>query len=364
MLVDSKLDNTIFVKEVRKYYGDAAALDNVSLTIPDGRFMTLLGPSGSGKTTLLMAIAGFTKPDSGNVLLGERNITSLPPEARNFGMVFQGYALFPHLSVAENVAFSLRMRKVGRADMEKRVRSVLDMVQLSHLADRFPRALSGGQQQRVALARALVFEPRVLLLDEPLSALDRRLRADLQWELKELHSRLELTFLYVTHDQEEALSMSDEIAIVRNGRIVQHGEPRALYENPATHFVAGFLGKSNYIEGRFLMRDGVAHLRTQDIEIAVGDNLHAVAGSDIVVSVRPERITLSDRPPETENNVLPGRLIEWSYQGATMACRVQTSLGAFQVQIMTWRSQLHLSRDLPVWLEWEPSAATLVADDR
>ncbi|CAN0587259.1 unnamed protein product, partial [Ectocarpus sp. 12 AP-2014] len=187
------------IQRLVKQYGDTYALKDVSLDIPAGSFTTLLGPSGSGKTTLLMSIAGFTRPDTGRILAGGRDIIGLPPEKREFGMVFQGYALFPHLTVAGNVAFALKLRRRGRSEIEERVTAALDMVQLAHLADRYPRQLSGGQQQRVALARALVFEPGVLLLDEPLSALDKSLRADLQWELKELHARLGVTFVYVTH---------------------------------------------------------------------------------------------------------------------------------------------------------------------
>ena len=242
--------HNLALREVSKHYGSLAAVDRVSLEVPRGQFLTLLGPSGSGKTTLLMIIAGFVEPSAGDVLVDDARITHLPPEKRNFGMVFQGYALFPHLTVFDNVGFPLRVRGMPRADAAGRIRGALDLVQLGALAERYPRQLSGGQQQRVALARALVFTPDILLLDEPLSALDKKLRAELQWELKQIHQRVGTTFIYVTHDQEEALSMSDEIAIIRDGRIVQAGPPRALYERPATRFVADFLGKSNFIRGR------------------------------------------------------------------------------------------------------------------
>jgi len=217
-----------------KRYGSFTAVDNVSLRVESGEFLTLLGPSGSGKTTILMAVAGFVAPSAGTVLLDGRDITPLPPEKRDFGMVFQGYALFPHMNVAENVGFPLRVRGLSRADRDAKVRAALDLVQLGQFTDRLPKQLSGGQQQRVALARALVFDPNLLLLDEPLSALDKKLRAELQEELKALHQRVGRTFLNVTHDQEEALSLSDRIAILNHGKLIQAGAPAALYELPAT----------------------------------------------------------------------------------------------------------------------------------
>jgi ABC-type Fe3+/spermidine/putrescine transport system ATPase subunit len=239
-----------------KRYGDVTAVDQVSLVINRGQFFSLLGPSGSGKTTILMMIAGFVEPTEGMVWLGERDITHLLPERRNFGMVFQGYALFPNLTVAENIAFPLPVRRATSAEKARRVRDALDMVQLSGMGDRYPKQLSGGQQQRVAMARALVCEPTVLLLDEPLSALDKKLRAGLQWELRELHRRIGKTFICVTHDQEEALSLSDEIAIIRDGRVVQSGSPNALFEQPASHFIADFLGESNFLEAECVGLEG------------------------------------------------------------------------------------------------------------
>jgi putative spermidine/putrescine transport system ATP-binding protein len=221
----------LHLERLSKFYGTARAVDDVSLSLAPGEFLTLLGPSGSGKTTLLMMIAGFVTPTKGTIRFGDRVINEMPPEKRNFGMVFQGYALFPHLTVARNIAFPLEARRQPRAEIEARIAQALDMVQLTVLRDRLPRQLSGGQQQRVALARALVFTPDILLLDEPLSALDKKLRAQVQLELKDLHRRLGLTFIYVTHDQEEALTMSDRIAVLRDGRLVQEGTPdRALYQ--------------------------------------------------------------------------------------------------------------------------------------
>ena len=232
---------------LRKTYGPVVALDSVNLSVLEGEFVTLLGPSGSGKTTLLMAIAGFTHPEAGAILMDGVDITRVDPEDRNFGLVFQGYALFPHLTVAKNIAFPLKVRKWNAARVAAKVEATLALVGLDRLASRKPRELSGGQQQRVAIGRALSFGPKILLLDEPLSALDRALRETMQRELKRLHQETGVTFLYVTHDQEEAYAMSDRIAVFHNGAIVQVGTPREVYRAPASRFMAGFLGGNNIL---------------------------------------------------------------------------------------------------------------------
>jgi putative spermidine/putrescine transport system ATP-binding protein len=333
--------------------------------------MTLLGPSGSGKTTILMAIAGFVEPTAGEILLDAQPITHLPPERRNFGMVFQGYALFPHLTVAENVAFPLTVRRTPAAEVAARVGEALDLVQLGSLRDRHPRQLSGGQQQRVALARALVFRPHLLLLDEPLSALDKKLRAELQWELKQVHRRVGTTFLYVTHDQDEALSMSDQIAIVRDGRIVQAGPPRLLYEAPATRFVADFLGKSNFIPGRVEALDGTR------FTYAAGGGRYVQAageqaprpGEPVLVALRPEKISIdadasegaaSDPPP----NQVAGKILTWNYHGTTWSLLVRTAgLGDLVVTTAAWRSRIEPAAGRPVRLGWSADASVVVSDD-
>lgn len=239
----------LVVENLTMTYGKVTALDDVSLTVEEGEFITLLGPSGSGKTTLLMSIAGFTHPTAGDIGFDGRNITNLEPEDRDFGLVFQGYALFPHLTVAENVAFPLKVRKWDKARIKARVAEILDLVGMGHLANRKPKELSGGQQQRVALARALSFGPRVLLLDEPLSALDRMLRESMQQELRRLHRETGVTFLYVTHDQQEALTMSDRVAVFEKGRIVECDTAQRLFRAPKTRFVAEFLGENNFVQG-------------------------------------------------------------------------------------------------------------------
>jgi putative spermidine/putrescine transport system ATP-binding protein len=237
-------------RNLRKTYGSVVALDSVNLSVQEGEFVTLLGPSGSGKTTLLMSIAGFAHPDSGAILMDGVDVTKVDPEDRNFGMVFQGYALFPHLTVADNIAFPLKVRKWSADRIAAKVEETLALVGLDKLAIRKPRELSGGQQQRVAIGRALAFGPKILLLDEPLSALDRALRETMQRELKRLHQETGVTFLYVTHDQEEAYAMSDRIAVFHNGAIVQTGTPREIYRAPASHFMAGFLGGNNIVSAK------------------------------------------------------------------------------------------------------------------
>ncbi|MCR9221015.1 MAG: ABC transporter ATP-binding protein [Alphaproteobacteria bacterium] len=275
----------ISVGGVTKTYGRVTALDSVDLEIESGEFMTLLGPSGSGKTTLLMVLAGFTRPDCGSVRFGDAEVVRLPPHKRDLGMVFQSYALFPHMTVAENVAFPLRLRKVGKADRLARAERALQTVQLGGYGDRRIDQLSGGQRQRVALARAIVFEPRILLMDEPLSALDKKLRELMQIELRRLHERFGMTTVYVTHDQREALTMSDRIAVIDDGAIQQLGTPRAIYDHPANRFVADFIGESTILP---VTRDGA------DVLFA-GTPLR-LAGppppGPVSLMIRPERLQL------------------------------------------------------------------------
>ncbi len=265
---------------LRKNYGPVVALDGVDLEIGQGEFFTLLGPSGSGKTTLLRLIAGFERPDGGTIDLAGRDITRVPPYARDINTVFQDYALFPHLSVAQNIEYGLRVKRVGRAERRQRAQRALDMVRLTGLGDRKPAQLSGGQRQRVALARAIVNRPQVLLLDEPLGALDLKLRQEMQLELQHMQREVGITFVYVTHDQEEALSMSDRIAVLNTGRIEQVGTPLEVYERPSTDFVAGFIGTSNLIE-----RDG-KHMTIRPEKIRLlADGQEAPPGAHVETGV-------------------------------------------------------------------------------
>jgi putative spermidine/putrescine transport system ATP-binding protein len=359
-----RMSHTLSIENVSKHYGTVAALDNVSLQVHRGQFLTLLGPSGSGKTTLLMAIAGFVAADSGRISLDGRPIDHLPPEKRNFGMVFQGYALFPHLSVFENVAFPLRVRRQPRVEIDKKVRQALEIVQLGGLAARMPNQLSGGQQQRAALARALVFEPSLVLLDEPLSALDKNLRSDLQIELKDLHRRVGLTFIYVTHDQQEALSMSDEIAILRDGKLVQRGTPKELYEQPASRFAADFLGRSNFLRGEveslgsggFDYRCG-AHALTQN-----GASERPAIGGKVIVTLRPEKIRiLGDR--EASANRVTGKVASWRYLGDDYHILVDVEgVGRLSVMAPTWRREAP-AEGTQIVLGWDADASIAVRDD-
>ena len=349
---------------VSKAYDTAYVVDRVSLNIPGGSFFSLLGPSGSGKTTILMMISGFVVPDAGSVRLGPRDITAVPPDKRQFGMVFQGYALFPNMTVGENVAFSLRVRGVGRAERDKRARAALDMVHLGGFEGRLPKQLSGGQQQRVALARALIFEPEVLLLDEPLSALDKKLREGLQTELCEVQRRVGKTFVCVTHDQDEALSMSDRIAIVRNGRIAQEGEPDALFERPASHFVADFLGESNFLTGTLSEGNepGLLHWRNGDVHLLqVGA---APSQGDVLMALRPSKIDIASEEPREAPNRLPGTVTGSSYRGTEIHCRVDTPVGNLAVVMPSWRAPFKPECHQRVWLSWAADAAVIVADDR
>jgi putative spermidine/putrescine transport system ATP-binding protein len=285
------------------------AVDAVDLTIRAGEFMTLLGPSGSGKTTTLNMIAGFEDVTSGRILLDGADIARLPPYRRNLGMVFQNYALFPHMTAAENVAFPLRQRKIGKAEIARRVAEALELVHLGEHGDRLPAQLSGGQQQRVALARAVVFAPRALLLDEPLGALDKKLRETLQLEISRLHRELGITFVFVTHDQEEALALSDRIAVFRDGRIEQVGTPAQLYESPVSRFVATFLGDSNVFPGR--IRDGLVDTGWCTLHTAAA----GPSGEPVALVVRPEHLRIG--PAQGAGaNTLSATVTDVVYQGA------------------------------------------------
>jgi len=292
----------VTVRGVAKCYGSVTAVENVSVDVKPGEFLSLLGASGSGKTTLLMMIAGFELPSAGLIEIGATDVTHVAPNKRNVGMVFQRYALFPHMSVHNNVAFPLRMRRIDRAQIERRVGDALAMVQLDAFGNRMPSQLSGGQQQRVALARALVFEPPVLLMDEPLGALDKKLREQLQIEIKTLQQRLGVTVIYVTHDQEEALTMSDRIAVMGNGHIAQIGSPASLYSEPASPFVAEFIGKMNFLPVEYLgpsqsgQRIRVSDASTLSVTRSLnGHSQELSPGLLLQAAIRPENISLTAR---------------------------------------------------------------------
>jgi putative spermidine/putrescine transport system ATP-binding protein len=308
---------------VTKRYGDFLAVRDVTLRVGEGEFLVLLGPSGCGKTTTLRMIAGFIEPTAGTIRLGTRDITSLPPWQRNAGLVFQNYALFPHMTVAQNVAFGLEMRRAGAAEIATKVNEALRLVRLGHLGDRLPRQLSGGQQQRVALARALVFRPDVLLLDEPLSNLDAKLRQEVRVEIRELQRKLGLTTVMVTHDQEEALTMADRLVVMSEGAVRQAGSQRDLYERPADRFVAGFVGRSAFLlgeitePGRFRTRAGLRVRCTHS---------NGILGP-ATLAIRPERVRITPEPQPGLDNSFPGTVEFVSYLGALLDIHVRLAQG-------------------------------------
>jgi spermidine/putrescine transport system ATP-binding protein len=357
--------NDVELLGVTKSYGAARGVDNIDLRVARGQFFSLLGPSGCGKTTTLRLIAGFEQPDKGRILIGGQDVASLPPYRRDVNTVFQHYALFPHMTVEENVAFGLQEKKVAAADLKRRTGEALEMVQLGSLRDRKPRQLSGGQQQRVALARALVNRPTVLLLDEPLGALDLKLRKEMQLELKDLQQQVGITFVYVTHDQEEALTMSDRIAVMADGRILQEGSPREIYEHPGTRFVADFIGMSNFLVGEVVARE---HDR---VLVQITDKLNVwclgggtTPGTSVTVAVRPEKIDISTSPPTSAVNVWSGRVVAGTFLGEQTEYRVRVEEGR---DVVIRRQNLGLNGlnqqvalGALVYLSWAPDVSLVL----
>ena len=337
------------LENVTKRYGSVVAVDHLSLSIRSGEFLSLLGPSGCGKTTTLRMLAGFEQPDEGFIRISGQYVQGIPPYKRDVNTVFQHYALFPHMTVSENVAYGLRQKGVNKSEIATRVAEALDMVQMSKLADRKPRQMSGGQQQRVAVARALVNRPSVLLLDEPLGALDRKLREEMQIELKLLQSRLGITFVFVTHDQEEAMSMSDRIAIMLDGHIEQLGDPETVYEHPASAFVAGFIGRNNFWSGVATEHGARADDGTEFVASRPEEDVPN--GQGALAAVRPECINLSvDRPTNT-NNAFQGTVAGVSHFGDVLQYVVHTA--DRDVLVLTPRanaSRLHAGDS--VWASW------------
>ncbi|MEP7059947.1 MAG: ABC transporter ATP-binding protein [Actinomycetota bacterium] len=370
--VDVRLDR------VSKLFGDVAAVDDLSLDIQEGEFFSMLGPSGCGKTTTLRMIGGFEEPTLGTVYLGGRDVTDLPPYKRDVNTVFQSYALFPHLDVYENVAFGLRRKKVAKDEVDKRVRDVMKLVDLVGFERRKPPQMSGGQQQRVALARALVNHPKVLLLDEPLGALDLKLRKQMQLELKRIQQEVGITFIYVTHDQEEAMTMSNRFAVMRHGKIEQIGGPEEVYENPSTEFVAGFLGASNMLDGEIKdSANGLTSivLNTGGVMYASTSRIPEGVGPTVKVGVRPEKIRIveDDGSPPSERNSVTGLLRMSTYIGVNYQFKVD---GPGGVPLTVYQQNLGTAETRPqpgqkVRLEWlpehtfvvEPSASPLSQEE-
>jgi spermidine/putrescine ABC transporter ATP-binding subunit len=354
----------IRLRQLTKAFGTVKAVDRISLDVPAGAFVSLLGPSGSGKTTTLNLIAGFLTPDAGDILMDERSVADVAPHKRNIGMVFQSYSLFPHMTVVDNVAFPLRMRtNLSRHDASRRIDEMLALVQLSHLGDRYPRQLSGGQQQRVAMARALVSRPRLLLMDEPLGALDKKLREQMQVEIKHIHRSVGTTVIYVTHDQAEALTMSDVVVVMHQARIAQIGTPPALYEAPANLFVADFLGDSNLVPAKVVTAAGA----DVTVEIASGEIIraqrgeHALSAHDrAVLLIRPEDMSVHTSRERTDGqDMLAGAVREISYHGDTF--KLDVAVGEAVLKVKVARAQgAGMQPGQQVFLAWKPAAVRVL----
>lgn len=358
----NEMPPAILLRGVSKEYGsEVRALDRIDLSVRAGEFVTLLGPSGSGKTTLLMIMAGFENPTEGQVFAAGKDITNLPPQRRNFGIVFQSYALFPHMTVTANIAYPLATRGIGRPRRDELVQDALALVGLEGLGHRRPSQLSGGQQQRVALARALVYRPQVLLLDEPLGALDRAMRERMQAELKRLHRIVGVTFVYVTHDQDEALRMSDRVVVISEGRIEQIGSPEDVYTRPASRFVAGFVGNTNLLSGRAISCSAnSARVRLADgTDAEVGCAANVESGANVFVAVRPEKVavTVPGAPLEGGELKVAGRLELETFGGTAWRYDIATSNGLWQVAL---GQRLDVRVGDIVDVRWRPSEAWTV----
>ncbi|MCG7391602.1 ABC transporter ATP-binding protein [Microvirga sp. ACRRW] len=344
----------LIIEGLSKQYGSVTALEPTHLTVPTGEFLTLLGPSGSGKTTLLQMICGLVEPTSGRILIDGRDQTQTPVHQRDIGLVFQHYALFPHLTVAENIEFPLRMRPLSATQVKQRVKDALTMVQLDHLASRFPRELSGGQQQRVALARSFVYQPSIILMDEPLGALDKKLREHMQIEIKQLHRETGATIIYVTHDQEEALAMSDRICLMNHARIEQLGSPHEIYARPATAFAADFIGISNIFRGKVDASNGETRLTTPHGKFRLPAGA-THSGAEAAIVVRPEQISLGG----DKGNTVVGRVADAVYAGSETRLIVDLDEGETVIV------RLPPGQPAPAYgeratLGWNPDAAVLV----
>ncbi len=358
----------VHLRELTKIFGTFRAVDDISLEIPAGAFVSLLGPSGSGKTTTLNLIAGFLTPDAGDILFDGQPVSNIPSHKRNIGMVFQSYALFPHMTVAQNIHFPLRMRTSLKGEgARRRIADMLDLIGLSHLESRYPRQLSGGQQQRVAMARALVSSPRLLLMDEPLGALDKKLREQMQIEIKRIHRTVGTTIVYVTHDQSEALTMSDIVVVMHQSRIAQVGSPRELYDAPASVFVADFLGDSNLIPVKVRDANGSSILVEMQggrtLEVARHDGV-PTAGAQAALLIRPEEIALTHmRRAAPDLQMLSGTVSDVSYHGDSYRVSVSHGSGGTLRATIPRATGLNFEPGQPVTLSWRAEAARLLPDE-
>ncbi len=350
---------SVELRGLTKHYGPNAVVDNVSLMIEHGSLVCLLGPSGCGKTTTLRLIAGFVEPTGGEIHVGERVVStpsqSLPPERRNMSMIFQSYALWPHMTVTENIVYGLKLRKIDSDTIQKKLNAILSTTRLAPLADRYPGELSGGQQQRVALARALIVEPETLLLDEPLSNLDANLREEMRFEIRRLHDEYRYTTVYVTHDQSEAMTTSDVIAVMNAGRIEQAGSPEEIYERPRSEFVARFIGMSNVVKGKALGSDTVSFSGTP-LRVTGGP---LKVGADVAVSIRQQNIRLLAREPDAKDNMVAARVVRQVFLGSNRDYMVEAADGT-QLRVVTSAGESVPPGDT-VWLHLPPARSRALA---
>ncbi len=370
----SASESYVRIEHVTKRFGDFAAVDDVSLEIHRGEIFCLLGGSGSGKTTLLRMLAGFETPTAGRILIDGQDMTQVPPYERPVNMMFQSYALFPHMSVERNVAFGLEQEQLGREEVRRRVAEILDIVQMGGYGARTPHQLSGGQRQRVALARALVKRPKLLLLDEPLAALDRKLRERTQFELLNIQQRLGVTFIVVTHDQEEAMTLGQRLGVMNHGRIVQVGTPSDIYESPATRFVADFIGSVNMFEGR-VCDERAEGLRLECSELGgtlrAERTVHCANGATVWAAIRPEKINISRQPPAAAaaggvaENTVCGTVREIAYMGDMSIYLVQIASGKLlrvTLPNTTRGAERPIAREESVWLSWHGSSPVVLTE--
>ncbi|AUH34087.1 ABC transporter ATP-binding protein [Paracoccus tegillarcae] len=361
-MLDNSLDEgfVVFEHVQKSYDGEILVVKDLNLNIGQGEFLTMLGPSGSGKTTCLMMLAGFEQATHGEIRLNGRNINDVPPHKRGIGMVFQNYALFPHMTVGENLSFPLEVRGIGKAERETRIKRALDMVQMGAFANRRPAQLSGGQQQRIALARALVFDPELVLMDEPLGALDKQLREHMQFEIKELHERLGITVVYVTHDQGEALTMSDRIAVFNDGRVQQLATPSQLYEQPENSFVASFIGENNALEGvieQLNGSDAVVRLHSGEAIDATAVNITEV-GQPTMVSIRPERVEFKAEQMPPGAHTVEAEVIDVIYMGDILRTRLRVAGSEdFVMKCRNTIGQTRLTEGQKIRIGWHPQDA-------
>ena len=352
----------VALSDVTKRFGTVEAVSHVSLHVEEGEFFSLLGPSGCGKTTMLRMLAGFISPTAGSISIGGINVTELPPEKRDVGIVFQNYAIFPHMNVYDNIGFGLRMRKVARPELDRRVRAALEQVGLRGYENRYQREMSGGEQQRVALARVLVTQPRILLLDEPLSALDKKLREEMKYWIRDLHAQLGITAIYVTHDQGEALTMSDRIAVMRNGAVEQVGTPREVYEQPQTHFVTDFIGESNILPARVLEIDHEYVRLTLAGFSVMAQRRDVSAGQQVSLVVRPEHVVLGLDAERRDLNQLTGRVTKELYHGSLIRYELQVGEHSLVAESQNTLEQQVFPLGAEISVGWYPSSCSLLLD--